>query len=54
VTSLEKARIWTLAHRVLGDEVCEAVQAECDARRAAGDGNECVCDEVLSVLLVLP
>ena len=51
MTTLEKARLWTLAHRELGDEVCEYVQAECDRRR---EGSECICADILGVLLVLP
>jgi hypothetical protein len=45
---LARSRMWTLAHRLLGDDFCQAVQRECERRRD-GDCIErrCSCAEVI-------
>ena len=54
MSRLQLARLWSLAHRVLGDEVCEYVKAECDRRQMLGELDSCACADVLKALLVLP
>jgi hypothetical protein len=54
VTRLQLARLWSWAHRVLGDEACDFVQKECDRRQAAGELDSCACADVLKALLVVP
>jgi hypothetical protein len=56
MTQLEKARLWTWAHRELGDEACRDILSMCDWQlaRTVGDDYYCICGDVLGTLLVLP
>jgi hypothetical protein len=55
VTQLEKAQLWTWAHRELGDDACHEIQQACDDVSWTPEGNKpCICGDILEALLVLP
>jgi hypothetical protein len=54
-TQLEKAHLWTWAHRELGDDACKLIQKVCDAHLANTLRDyRCICGDILGALLVLP
>jgi hypothetical protein len=47
VNAMEESRLWTWAHRELGDSACEEIQDACDSR---SPDKSCICGDVLRTM----